>query len=52
MTTERILRIKDVIAACGLSRSSIYARSNAGTFPAPVRLSERVQGWYESEIQA
>ncbi len=41
MTTERILRIKDVIAACGLSRSSIYARSNAGTFPAPVRLSER-----------
>ncbi len=52
MTTERILRIKDVIAACGLSRSSIYARSNAGTFPAPVRLSERVQGWYESEVQA
>ena len=51
---ERILRVKDVISRVCLSRSSVYAKAKdeADDFPAAVRLSERVCGWYESEVQA
>lgn len=53
-TVERILRVKDVTSRVGLSRSSVYAKAKnaADDFPAAVRLSERVCGWYESEVQA
>ena len=51
---ERILRANEVVRRVGLSRSSVYARAKnpADDFPAAVRLSERVCGWYESEVQA
>ena len=53
-SVERILRVKDVISRVCLSRSSVYAKAKdeADDFPAAVRLSERVCGWYESEVQA
>ena len=48
-----ILRRKQVEARTGLSRSPIYARIKAGTFPKPVRLgSGRAVGWVEGEIDA
>ncbi|WP_428516817.1 helix-turn-helix transcriptional regulator [Roseovarius sp.] len=34
----------------GLSRSTIYRHINAGTFPAPVKLIERLIGWRHSTI--
>jgi len=34
----------------GLSRSTIYQRIGAGTFPKPVNLGARAVGWLESEI--
>ena len=46
-----ILRRKQVEARTGLSRSTLYARIKAGTFPAPVSLGPRAVGWIESDVQ-
>jgi len=46
-----ILRRKQVEARTGLSRSTIYARIKAGTFPSPVSLGPRAVGWIESDVQ-
>jgi prophage regulatory protein len=46
-----ILRRKKVEMRTGLSRSTIYARVAAGTFPHPINLGGgRAVGWVESEI--
>ncbi|WP_367154248.1 helix-turn-helix transcriptional regulator [Methylomonas sp. HYX-M1] len=47
-----ILRRKQVEARIGLSRSTIYERIKAGTFPAPISLGAKSVGWLESEIDA
>jgi prophage regulatory protein len=46
-----ILRRKQVEARTGLSRSTIYARVNSGTFPTPVSLGPRAVGWIENDVQ-
>ena len=46
-----ILRRKQVEARTGLSRSTIYTRIKAGTFPAPVSLGPRAVGWIENDVQ-
>ncbi len=51
-TQDRIIRITEVMALTGLSRSSIYAAIKAGTFPAQLKLSVRSSGWLESEVIA
>lgn len=48
--TDKILRQKDIQELTGLSRSAIYRHINAGTFPAPVKLTERLIGWRHSAI--
>lgn len=45
-----ILRRKQVESRTGLSRSTIYDRIRAGTFPKPVSLGAKAVGWIESEI--
>jgi prophage regulatory protein len=47
-----ILRRKQVEARIGLSRSTIYERIKAGTFPSPISLGAKSVGWLESEIDA
>ena len=47
---ERILRLADVKARTGLSRSTIYLSINNGLFPKSVALGTRAVGWLESEI--
>ena len=47
-----ILRRRQVEARTGLSRTTIYNRIRAGTFPAQISLGERSVGWIESEIDA
>ncbi len=48
-----ILRRKQVESRTGLSRSTIYARIAAGTFPPPIDLGGgRAVGWLASEIDA
>ncbi len=48
----RFLRINDLIATIGLSRSTIYREVAKGALPAPVRLTQRAIGWWESDVQA
>ena len=47
-----VLRLPAVQAMCGLSRSTIYARIQEGTFPSTISLGARAVGWVESEIAA
>ena len=50
MATTVILRLPDVKARTGLSRSTIYARIAQGSFPKPVTLGGRAVGWIEKEV--
>ena len=46
----RVLSIREVCQLVGLSRSTIVRGIDAGTFPAPRRLSARRVGWPEAVI--
>ena len=48
---HHILRLKDVIAMTGLSRSTIYLRMEQGNFPQQINLGSRAVGWISSEIK-
>jgi len=48
-----ILRRRQVEKRVGLTRSPIYARIKAGTFPKPISLGGgRAVGWLEHEIES
>ncbi|RSV43842.1 AlpA family phage regulatory protein [Sphingomonas sp. ABOLE] len=47
---DRILRIKTVLERTGLTRSTLYRKMEAGTFPHNTRISTRCMGWRESAI--
>ncbi|WP_429497431.1 helix-turn-helix transcriptional regulator [Robbsia andropogonis] len=47
-----ILRRKQVEAATGLSRSTIYARIRAKTFPPAIALGPKSVGWRTGDIEA
>ena len=47
---ERIIRLREVTARVGLSRSTIYEKISVGDFPAPVALGGRRVGWWEAEV--
>ena len=47
----QILRLKDVIAMTGLSRSTIYLRMEQDKFPQQINLGSRAVGWISSEIK-
>lgn len=49
---ERILRLKSVLERTGLSRSTVYRKVQARTFPKPLKISERCIGWRESEVES
>ena len=45
------IRLKQVLARTGLSRSSIYAKAKNGEFPSPIKLGGgRSSAWLEHEI--
>ena len=48
----RILRLPEVMARTGLSRTTIYRWRRAGLFPQAVPLGTRCVGFIESEIEA
>lgn len=50
MGEERFIRLGEVLATCGKSRSSIYAGIKKGTFPAPIKLQGRSSAWLRSEV--
>ena len=48
---EQLLKMPEVRAKTGLSRSHLYALAQNGEFPKPIKLSERSSAWVESEVQ-
>ena len=48
---QAILRLKEVIARTGRSRSSIYNDIKQHQFPAQIKLGARAVGWLEAEIE-
>jgi len=49
---EALLKVQTVGAVTGLSASSIYRKTAAGEFPAPVRLGTRCTRWRASDVRA
>ena len=47
---NKFIRLPEVISITGMSRSSIYARINDGTFVKPVKLGPRLIGFVEAEV--
>lgn len=48
---HQLLRLPQVKAATGLSKSTIYARIAEGTFPKQIPLGPRIVVWVEADIQ-
>ncbi len=48
--TIRIIRLKEVMALTGLSKTTIYRYSADEGFPKAVSLGGRNVGWVESEV--
>ncbi len=51
LASDRIVRMKTVLARTGLCRSTIYRKIAEGTFPAQIRISVHGAGWRESDIK-
>jgi prophage regulatory protein len=47
---DRLLRLGDVKALTGLSRTRLYLFASMGTFPRPVRIGPKAVAWRLSEI--
>ena len=49
--TTRMLRLPEVMARTGLSRSTIYSRIPEDIFPAQIQLGGRTVAWVEEDIE-
>lgn len=49
-SSDRIIKLPEVMSMTGLSRSSIYLLIKKGSFPTQVKLSTRSSGWFWREI--
>jgi len=49
-TIEKLLTIREVVAATRLSKPTIYKMVRAGKFPRQVRLAEQRVAWLAAEI--
>ena len=47
----KLIKLQDVIALTGLSRSHLYALAQKGLFPKQVKLTARSSAWVASEVQ-
>ena len=50
-TTDRLLRLSEVLSRTALGRSSIYRMMRDGSFPEPLKVGVRAVRWRESEIE-
>ncbi|EKO3864752.1 AlpA family transcriptional regulator [Vibrio harveyi] len=46
-----LMRLKEVMHICGLSRASIYSFMEDGSFPQSVSLGARAIGWRYQDLQ-
>jgi prophage regulatory protein len=50
---DTLLRVPDVLAAAGVSRSTLYEMMESGNFPRPVKPNDdRAVRWLASEVVA
>lgn len=49
--SDVLLTRREVERRTGLSRSTIYRKMREGTFPVPLKVSERTVRWRESDIR-
>jgi prophage regulatory protein len=49
---SRLVRLRELVNIVGLSRSSIYRLVSNGTFPQPIKLSERATAWRMADVRA
>jgi len=49
-SSDRILRLNTVLELTGLTRSTLYRKVQAGTFPKQIKLSNRCAGWRLSAV--
>lgn len=47
---DNLLRLAEVKARTGMSRTTIYRKAAAGTFPKPVSISVGLVAWYETDL--
>ena len=47
----RIMRLSEVKAVTGLSKTTIYRFEKEGRFPPRVSLGERSVGWFEDDVE-
>ena len=52
MAYTKLIRLPEVIARTGKSRSGIYQGIKEGTFPKQVKLGPRAVGWIEAEVES
>lgn len=45
-----IIRLPDVMARTGLSRSSVFLKVKTGDMPPPIKLGVRATGWVAEEV--
>jgi prophage regulatory protein len=50
--SDILLRVRQVMATCGKSRSAIYKDMKRGLFPRQVKITSRAAGWSRNEIEA
>ena len=48
----KFIRLKEVLAICGTSKSKHYTDIKQGITPPPISLGERAKGYLEHEIMA
>lgn len=46
------IRLTQLVALIPFSRASVWRKVKAGTFPQPVKLSERVTAWKAEDVRA
>ncbi len=49
---QKVILEKDLPAVTGLQKTQIAAKVADGSFPKPVKLSERRRAWLEAEVLA
>ena len=48
----RMLRMRDLISYCALSRAYLYAKINEGSFPPGHMISPGIRIWYREDIDS
>lgn len=46
----QVMRIRELTAHVGLSKTTIYAQVAAGEFPRPIKLGPRATGWIAADV--